>query len=63
MTPEPAQPAAPQAPKGNRELVNRGARELPEPELPDITDLPAWLRAHTLPNPAQQDLFGPAPNP
>jgi predicted Rossmann fold nucleotide-binding protein DprA/Smf involved in DNA uptake len=54
--------AAASAPQGNRELIKRGACELPETELPAITDLPAWLRAHVPPKAVEQDLFGPAPS-
>jgi DNA processing protein len=47
-----------EAPKGNRELVKLGAVPLPESELRQIEDLPAWLRQHAKVRSVEGDLFG-----
>jgi predicted Rossmann fold nucleotide-binding protein DprA/Smf involved in DNA uptake len=48
----------PDVPKGNQELLKKGAAPFPEAELEQIEDLPAWLRAHAKPGASQRDLFG-----
>ncbi|MBI2927269.1 MAG: DNA-protecting protein DprA [Verrucomicrobia bacterium] len=45
-------------PKGNCELIKKGALALDEGELGRIDDLPAWLGKAAVPGPAQADLFG-----
>jgi len=44
-------------PKGNRELLKLGAAPLPEGELSQISDLPAWLGQHAKARPVERDLF------
>jgi len=48
-------------PKGNNELIKRGARALPEGEVGSIDDLPAWMRSHSAAKPVEEDLFSPRP--
>ena len=45
-------------PKGNRELLKLGAAALPETELAEIGNLPAWLRQHAKVKEEQGNLFG-----
>jgi predicted Rossmann fold nucleotide-binding protein DprA/Smf involved in DNA uptake len=44
-------------PKGNRELLKLGASPLPEAELSQILDLPAWLGRHAKTKSSERDLF------
>jgi DNA processing protein len=44
-------------PKGNRELLKLGAVPLPEGELAQISDLPAWLAQHAKAKSVERDLF------
>jgi DNA processing protein len=44
-------------PKGNRELLKLGAAPLPEAELNQISDPPAWLGQHTKTKSVERDLF------
>jgi predicted Rossmann fold nucleotide-binding protein DprA/Smf involved in DNA uptake len=45
-------------PKGNRELLKLGAASLPEAELGEIKNLPAWFRQHSPVKEEQGNLFG-----
>jgi predicted Rossmann fold nucleotide-binding protein DprA/Smf involved in DNA uptake len=45
-------------PKGNRELLKLGAASLPEAELAEIENLPAWFRLHAKVKEEQGNLFG-----
>jgi len=44
-------------PKGNHELIKKGALPLAEPRIPSSEAWPAWLREHSTPAPVEQDLF------
>jgi predicted Rossmann fold nucleotide-binding protein DprA/Smf involved in DNA uptake len=44
-------------PQGNRELLKLGATPLPQADLNQISDLPAWLRQHARTKPVERDLF------
>ena len=46
------------SPKGNREILKLGAARLPEDELGQISDLPAWLKQHATTKAVERDLFG-----
>ncbi|HSU55293.1 MAG TPA: DNA-processing protein DprA [Candidatus Dormibacteraeota bacterium] len=45
------------SPKGNAELIKKGAVALPENALNEIEDLAEWMREHSQPEPTEQDLF------
>jgi len=49
--------AADDAPKGNRELLKRGARPLAAPRVPSAEDLAASRPAEIETTPAEQELF------
>jgi predicted Rossmann fold nucleotide-binding protein DprA/Smf involved in DNA uptake len=49
--------SAPDAPKGNQELLKLGAASLPASELEAIESLPDWMREHANPKAVERDLF------
>jgi len=51
---------ADEVPKGNRELIAKGAAPLTEEDLSATGNLPEWLREHARVRPVEQDLFGMA---
>ena len=51
---------ASEVPKGNRELIAKGAAPLTEDDLAATGNLPEWLRDHARVQPAEKDLFGMA---
>jgi predicted Rossmann fold nucleotide-binding protein DprA/Smf involved in DNA uptake len=51
---------ADEVPKGNRELIAKGAAPLTEADLAATGNLPEWLGDHARVQPAEKDLFGMA---